>query len=44
VQRDIDLRNWLFGFGAGICIESPMELRQEHQQRLKEALAVYPQT
>ena len=41
VQRDIDLRNWLFGFGAGIRIESPIELREEHQQRLETALAVY---
>ena len=41
VERDIDLRNWLFGFGAGIRIESPIELRQEHQQRLQEALVVY---
>ena len=41
VQSDIDLRNWLFGFGAGIRIESPIELRQEHQQRLQETLAVY---
>jgi len=41
VQRDVDLRNWLFGFGAGIRIESPIELRQEHHQRLQEALAVY---
>ena len=23
VERDIDLRNWLFGFGAGIRIDSP---------------------
>ena len=43
VQRDIDLRNWLFGFGAGIRIEGPSELREEHQQRLQEALAVYQQ-
>jgi len=43
VQRDIDLRNWLFGFGAAIRIESPIELRQEHQQRLQDALAVYEQ-
>jgi len=39
--EEIDLRNWLFGFGAGIRIESPIELRQEHQQRLQETLAVY---
>jgi hypothetical protein len=41
VERDIDLRNWLFGFGAGIRIEAPGELRQEHQERLQAALAVY---
>ena len=41
VQRNIDLRNWLFGFGAGIRIESPIALREEHRQRLKEALVVY---
>ena len=44
VQRDVDLRNWLFGFAAGIRIDSPIELREEHRQRLQETLAVYPQT
>ena len=41
VDRDIDLRNWLFAYGAGIRIESPSQLRAEHQQKLQEALAVY---
>jgi hypothetical protein len=41
VAADIDLRTWLFAFGAGIRIESPPELRQEHQERLQAALAVY---
>jgi predicted kinase len=41
VERDIDLRNWLFGFGAGIRIEAPLALREEHQQKLQGALAVY---
>ncbi|KEF42154.1 MAG: hypothetical protein ER33_07270 [Cyanobium sp. CACIAM 14] len=41
VERDIDLRNWLFGFGAGIRIESPSALRDEHRRKLQEALAVY---
>jgi hypothetical protein len=41
VERDIDLRNWLFGFGAGIRIEAPLVLREEHQQKLLTALAVY---
>ena len=41
VERDIDLRNWLFGFGAGIRIDSPEALRDEHRQKLERALAVY---
>jgi predicted kinase len=41
LERDIDLRNWLFGFGAGIRIESPASLREENQQKLQAALAVY---
>jgi predicted kinase len=41
LAADIDLRTWLFGFGAGIRIESPLELRQEHQEWLRSALAVY---
>jgi hypothetical protein len=41
VERDIDLRNWLFGFGAGIRIDSPETLRDEHRQKLETALAVY---
>ena len=41
VERDIDLRNWLFGFGAGIRIDSPQALRDEHRQGLEAALAVY---
>jgi predicted kinase len=44
VERDIDLRNWLFGFGAGVRIESPVALRDEHRQRLIDALAVYAQS
>ena len=41
VERDIDLHNWLFGFGAGIRIESPVALREEHRQKLEAALGVY---
>jgi hypothetical protein len=44
VERDIDLRNWLFGFGAGIRIESPAALRDEHRQKLEAALGVYQAT
>ncbi|MFN6339745.1 MAG: AAA family ATPase [Cyanobacteriota bacterium] len=41
VAHDIDLRTWLFGFGAGIRVESPAALREEHRQKLEAALAVY---
>jgi hypothetical protein len=41
LDRDIDLRNWLFGFGAGIRIESSASLREEHQRKLQAATAVY---
>ena len=44
LAADIDLRTWLFAFGAGIRIESPVELRLEHQERLQAALAVYAGT
>ena len=40
MERDIDLRNWLFGFGAGIRIDSPEALKNEHRQKLETALAV----
>ncbi|MEB3255696.1 MAG: AAA family ATPase, partial [Synechococcaceae cyanobacterium] len=40
VARDVDLRTWLFAFGAGIRIESPAALRREHRQWLQAALAV----
>jgi hypothetical protein len=41
VDRDIDLGNWLLGFGAGIRIDSPPALRQEHRQKLAGVLVVY---
>ena len=44
VERDVDLRNWLFGFGSGIRIEGPAGLRGEHQLWLQRGLEVYGQT
>jgi hypothetical protein len=41
VERDVDLRNWLFGLGDGIRIEAPAELRTEHQSWLRRSLDVY---
>ena len=40
LESDWDLRTWLFGFGAGIRIDSPQALRQEAIERLEAALAV----
>ena len=42
VGHDVDLRNWLFGFGDGIRLEAPAELVAEHRQWLRRASAVYP--
>jgi hypothetical protein len=42
IERDVDLRNWLFGFGAGIRIESPEALREEHLERARAVQGVYP--
>ena len=44
LERDVDLRNWLFGFGAGIRIESPQALREEHLERAKAIQNVYGDT
>jgi predicted kinase len=41
VQRDVGLRGWLFGFGAGVRIEAPAELRAEHRDRAHATAALY---
>lgn len=41
---DIDLRNWLFGFGSGIRIEAPAALRAEWLQRCRAVLAAHGDT
>ena len=41
VERDVDLRNWLFGFGAGIRIEAPAALREEHRSRALATAEIY---
>ena len=43
VERDVDLRNWLFGFGDGLKIEAPEALRQEHHAKAAAVVALYPQ-
>ena len=44
VERDVDLRNWLFGFGSGIRIEAPAALREEHCSRALETAELYAST
>ncbi len=41
VERDVDFRRWLFGYGAEVVIESPAALRQEHQRRAEAVTALY---
>ena len=41
LRQDVDLRNWLFGFGAGIRLESPQALRQELVERAQQILAIH---
>ena len=39
IAADVDLRSWLFGFGGGICIDSPDKLRQELLKRSNDAIS-----
>lgn len=41
VQEDWDLRNWLFRWGSGIRIETPMELRALHQMMAHDVVTLY---
>lgn len=43
VERDVDLRNWLFGFGDGVRIESPEAVKSEHRAKAAGVVALYPQ-
>lgn len=39
--EDRDFRRWLFGFGGGIVIEKPVDLRDEHQNYGAKIAALY---
>jgi len=41
LERDWDLRNWLFRWGAGIRIEQPLELRELQLQQAREVVALH---
>jgi len=38
IAADVDLRSWLFGFGGGIRIDSPDQLRRELLKRSNDAI------
>jgi len=42
LERDSDLRRWLYALGGGVRIESPLSLQREHRHWLQCALAAYP--
>jgi hypothetical protein len=41
IERDVDFRRWLLGYGADVIIEAPRELREEHQLRAQQVAALY---
>ena len=41
VERDVDLRNWLFGFGDGVRIESPAAMQDEHRAKAAAVMDLY---
>ncbi|MEB3332745.1 MAG: AAA family ATPase [Synechococcaceae cyanobacterium] len=41
VARDVDFRRWLFGYGADLVIESPLDLVVEHRDRAKAVAMLY---
>ncbi|KAF0655147.1 kinase [Cyanobium sp. Copco_Reservoir_LC18] len=43
VEQDWDLRTWLFRWGAGVRIERPLGLRDEHHQHGKGVVDLYEQ-
>jgi hypothetical protein len=42
VDRDVDFRRWLFGYGEGIKLERPVTLAEEHRNKAKAVAALYP--
>ncbi len=44
LAADIDLRTWLYGFGEGIRVESPIALREELVSRCRAMLAAHGET
>jgi hypothetical protein len=43
VQHDWDLRNWLFRWGDGVRIESPIELKHRHWTTAQGVVNLYTQ-
>ena len=40
-ERDVDLRNWLFGFGDGVRIETPSAMQEEHRAKAAAVVDIY---
>ena len=43
VEQDWDLRTWLFRWGAGVRIERPLGLREEHREHGQGLVDLYEQ-
>ena len=41
LERDWDLRNWLFRWGAGIRIEQPLDLREQQLEQARQVLGLH---
>ena len=41
IERDVDLRRWLFGFGDGVVVDAPEALRSEHRDRALKVSRLY---
>ena len=41
IERDVDFRRWLLGYGADVIIEAPGQLREEHRLRAQQVVDQY---
>jgi hypothetical protein len=42
VERDVDFRRWLFGYGDGVVVIGPVQLASEHRDRATRVASNYP--
>lgn len=41
VARDVDFQRWLFGYGAGVLIEKPFQLKDKMLEQYKRSLDLH---